>query len=97
SKRDWSSDVCSSDLGELLHTGRVEGKHRFGCPVVDTEVTLKHVEGEQRVFKVGIGRGERARVELDFGGVEKAAHAQLFGHSVSEIGRASCRERGGER
>src|SRR5207249_9221479 len=26
SKRDWSSDVCSSDLGEFLEAGLVRGK-----------------------------------------------------------------------
>src|SRR5206468_10109484 len=34
SYRDWSSDVCSSDLGPLLETGRLDDK-RLAFPLPD--------------------------------------------------------------
>src|SRR5699024_11753640 len=74
SKRDWSSDVCSSDLA-FRHISLLPGSRRALCPPKN---------------------GPRART-----GRAHARARQPFSHNRekscparSEIGRASCRERG---
>src|SRR3546814_21160386 len=85
---DWSSDVCSSDLGRDGEPGRVE-------PVVgqlEAAVRLAQdlrrrqpavVEAEDAVVIAAVRDGVVALADLEAGG---AAVDQ-------EIGRASCRER----
>src|SRR5690606_39502777 len=81
--RDWSSDVCSSDLDHLLDEGAVH--------LVDQASRLKArtdlVEGAARL----LGRGQSELDAADLGLVLDLAGYQLDGHL--EIGRASCRER----
>src|SRR5207249_8733091 len=82
SKRDWSSDVCSSDLGQ----GRAE---RSGCGRSDQREGLITVgfgdEGEAGGEGEGEGKDDR----------EECGHRQRAAGSCGcqEIGRASCRER----
>src|SRR3546814_12646175 len=91
---DWSSDVCSSDLGE-----QAREDHRVGAVVHD-----HLVEGEAAgIFGERLGN-ERDRVaafalpnlahlgmDVEHEGVEMDAPLPLDGELA--IGRASCRER----
>src|SRR3546814_3821816 len=101
---DWSSDVCSSDLGR-----------RIGLPaaIITGPVilsTLVHALGWTdavpppwliSVAQLVIGVG----LALRFGGMTRRLLTQGIGFgaasvalmlSIGEIGRASCRERGGQ-
>src|SRR5436190_23554823 len=81
---DWSSDVCSSDLG----------RDRSPLRRRRTEPTALDEPGQrQDPDAVGSGRGRRVhhRQTLAGGQPERGEH-QCRG--PSEIGRASCRERG---
>src|SRR3712207_7818428 len=77
--RDWSSDVCSSDLGPGRHLGeiRLERLHALSMHGGQRVVTLLPVPA--------LGQGEE--VAHDQGPV-------LGQDAFREIGRASCRERG---
>src|SRR5699024_11675447 len=75
SKRDWSSDVCSSDLD--LFTAP-EGAH--GRRVSTVTRSMMALPGTNHVLQsLSTMRREREQIVL----------------VVDEIGRASCRERGG--
>src|SRR5690606_39711492 len=75
--RDWSSDVCSSDLTLLPRSGSVTARARDRVPVLCMEA---HPENEQRsilVFGGSVSMGPW------FG-------SMVYNR---QIGRASCRER----
>src|SRR3546814_17266289 len=76
---DWSSDVCSSDLGL---------QHMDGAEEIDRRILVLH--HPQR--GVGVGYGDRGRRRLgrlgDRGDIAARGHRAL-----REIGRASCLER----
>src|SRR3546814_10059454 len=88
---DWSSDVCSSDLADVVGTGGTGGTGGAGailclCGRLDqlevvgvAAVPAAHGAGGERQF----GVRHHAR------GIEELRDAQ----AVAEIGRASCRER----
>src|SRR5699024_11374253 len=79
SKRDWSSDVCSSDLVEMvLHAAERESQP------VELVVHFQHTA----VF-LGVPGGGRLFIGPDVGLVG----FDVGGLAVVEIGRASCRER----
>src|SRR5690606_40995904 len=91
--RDWSSDVCSSDLGEsaqlLLRVrgaGRVRGRAE-----------------DQRLGAIGDRGGERVGAQAeavallgaqDLRGGAEEAHLVRIADPAGQIGRASCRETG---
>src|SRR5207249_9288191 len=84
SKRDWSSDVCSSDL-VALDVARQLVAFRDGALVeyaVNIPVGDVGALEEMRPFLALADRLGRFSVQLD------------PEHLSSEIGRASCRERG---
>src|SRR2546428_12727702 len=98
SDRDWSSDVCSSDLDP--------GTEHDGVFVYRTIEDLEAILARSQVVHraVVIGGGllglEAARAMYELGletiVVEMAQHLmprQLDPESASKIGRASCRER----
>src|SRR5205814_3172366 len=86
---DWSSDVCSSDLGLVMRDGRerhhvfVRGAHGGACR-----------GGGPAGIGDRVGRliAHRLGVELRGGGARRTGGSA--GARV-QIGRASCRERGG--
>src|SRR5690606_40135610 len=81
--RDWSSDVCSSDLG-------VDGLVRAAKQVVVVVVP-------PQVDNVAVGQHHRAALHEDELHIQLsgAVLQQLCRHAVNwAIGRASCRERG---
>src|SRR5206468_9226931 len=88
SDRDWSSDVCSSDLVQGLHTGPENPRAIFfndavtvgyirGAPLVELAVH----DPRQGVILYTIDQKSQARVQFD------------RPSSCLQIGRASCRER----
>src|SRR5699024_11583516 len=82
SKRDWSSDVCSSDL--VLRVRVQRAVHALAGILERGEVDdARHLmvdEGFPQCSRVEDGALDEGGVGVDEGG---------------EIGRASCRERGG--
>src|SRR3546814_17436489 len=77
---DWSSDVCSSDLSELLPYSLVQFRDIFLPEIIEADqiIHLRHVpEGPA----VAAGRALGGSADL----VDRAL--------LAEIGRASCRER----
>src|SRR5207249_8416995 len=90
SKRDWSSDVCSSDLNLERHVNNV--RNHYGLPCV---VSINHFQfdtaAEIALLQKKMAHHEAPVILADHWarggkGAEDLAHA--------EIGRASCRERG---
>src|SRR5438876_3663233 len=73
---DWSSDVCSSDLGR--------GARLQVFPLIDTEASTAPVPAYQGPLPAS-ARRDRWRM---------VAAALLAAAAATEIGRASCRERG---
>src|SRR5207249_7715994 len=92
SKRDWSSDVCSSDLGwsKLYEFGLYVGNSEMKNGAFVKDVRALSADDYQLIPQVGIGHtngsghGAIAREVHDCGNVRL---------SGAEIGRASCRER----
>src|SRR5690606_39724687 len=91
--RDWSSDVCSSDLprpahGEHVHIDPVEapGRHPAGDAMTADAVLVELGPGDEPM----LGGGEF----VDGGGAHVAHPAASRGDSPeTQIGRASCRYR----
>src|SRR5207249_6893754 len=91
SKRDWSSDVCSSDLGAIRSSD--DGK-TWSPPGAPEDAAAEHVfktSGRHRWWMLWITRLTRTP------GIGESGNA--FGVGIneiqpSEIGRASCREGG---
>src|SRR5690606_40899040 len=86
--RDWSSDVCSSDLQQLFS----EAQRTFSSGCV-------RVEGALTLVDLLLSKGEHERVTalLETG----RTHEYRLNRPLPKIGRASCRERvwvwGGDR
>src|SRR5207248_8223795 len=86
---DWSSDVCSSDLGVLLNwyegPGHYIGPHHDSVKLMIDGAPIVTVSfGETRIFRLTQGKGVEAKT-LNF----PATDGTVF----VKIGRASCRER----
>src|SRR5947207_11433119 len=79
---DWSSDVCSSDLG----TGRGRLVVRATRPSSSAEMAM--MIWRAMVVSCEVAGSGRGCVK-----VQKAVY--LVARAVEQIGRASCRERGG--
>src|SRR5699024_11782005 len=88
SKRDWSSDVCSSDLHELMTKGvmeevrqifRPEFLNRIDETIVFAVLTQKEVRQIAKLM-----------IEEIAGRLKESHHIPL--KVTAEIGRASCRE-----
>src|SRR5690606_39494188 len=82
--RDWSSDVCSSDLQE--------------CPPGQTGLPVSATRRETRPLRPGLafrkaGRSARTIEEIDAAPCFNSRSPPALKHG-RQIGRASCRERG---
>src|SRR5207253_8597298 len=86
--RDWSSDVCSSDLGTVVRLGDIADVV-LGAETYDQEVRFN---GQTAVF-IGIFTLPTANT-LDVMKAVRAALPEIQAQLPAEIGRASCRERG---
>src|SRR5699024_11830401 len=91
SKRDWSSDVCSSDLAQqhLGGAALVLGGHRGDGRVVQQRAVGQRAVGLGGHVVLGVGRAQfllvEQRVQLDL--------VDRRGRERQEIGRASGRGR----
>src|SRR5690606_39879624 len=86
--RDWSSDVCSSDLGRRLQGGGLVvalGTVGFG----GGDQQCRILPGRRRPRTGGGGRGC-----LHLGGQSLGGRVVVGGHRLAEIGRSACRETG---
>src|SRR3546814_13593571 len=81
---DWSSDVCSSDLGRF-GDGRRPAQPAFLRRRERTFVTTSHLGTEHQPRHVQIARQRQRRVVAQF-------HSGTTG-PAQQIGRATCRER----
>src|SRR3546814_20303434 len=90
---DWSSDVCSSDLGIRSALGvKVTGPDLRGISelTAQLEPILRGVAGTRAVFGDRLTGGRYIDVDID-----RVRPAQSGVRAADiEIGRASCRERG---
>src|SRR2546429_9005026 len=94
--RDWSSDVCSSDLFLGIAGGlgwsRAEGRGT----VIGRAAGRTDERAQRHVLYAMIeekGKGNRRR-QSQYAAEEQCAGAEgLVGQNQKEIGRASCRER----
>src|SRR5690606_40376182 len=83
--RDWSSDVCSSDLNVAIVAHVDHGKTTIvDAMLQQTHAFSSHGEVEERVMDSGDLEREKGITIL-------AKNTTVF---YDEIGRASCRERG---
>src|SRR5699024_11902831 len=83
SKRDWSSDVCSSDLVLLtgtIYTSRDAG-HKRMCEALAKGEDIPFDPKDATIYYVGPTPAKPGQV------------IGSAGPTTSEIGRASCRER----
>src|SRR3546814_13355680 len=101
--RDWSSDVCSSDLGDLYRELRDRDLRQLSSLTLAMAESIANTVGpllvaEQRTL------AKRWRI---WAGISPDNHAALLNHSVDavvtttdepdgKIGRAAGRERGGK-
>src|SRR5690606_39423256 len=90
--RDWSSDVCSSDLGQgisSLNYGEIWHffEQQLGYPVTSIGTDYFDQVNLEKLDVLILPSGSYSRI-LDEAGLKKLTSW------VREIGRASCRERG---
>src|SRR5690606_40560804 len=91
--RDWSSDVCSSDLGIVIELHKVKfSTANFTSVMNDPRTTLPNVVYESAIAAGGTSIGQntlRCHAVVDSPTLLNIASVGLF-----KIGRASCRESG---
>src|SRR3546814_10932744 len=80
---DWSSDVCSSDLGDRIHILPAAVQIGNRVDIADALDTVRHLDAALLVLDT------RARCTV---GLEENS-AKEQGLAIAELGRASCRER----
>src|SRR5699024_11843876 len=93
SKRDWSSDVCSSDLTVNVASYQVKPGD-----VVSIREKAKNQARIQSALSIAANRGDVAWIEVDAKKMEGTFKAipergDLSADINEKIGRASCRER----
>src|SRR5699024_11883190 len=92
SKRDWSSDVCSSDLWSCRPADSSIGLESvLLLPLHDSRLGLNAVAAVNASADLALDLADRGTIRLPVSRVDSVA---LVLGVVEEIGRASCRERG---
>src|SRR5690606_41074051 len=84
--RDWSSDVCSSDLGRgniSTYSKGSRGEWEHDCESGPVRVVIDRSGGRSTALRAYVGGQWRGTATQDLGVVD----------AKEEIGRASCRER----
>src|SRR3546814_18864163 len=92
---DWSSDVCSSDLLEVIEVGILQGVVEARRDAVDRpgngiRLVAAHDEAADLLLVIGQAVGIAPGRQLRRHAGDRLGHHVL----VLEIGRASCRARG---
>src|SRR5699024_12223749 len=86
SKRDWSSDVCSSDL-TLTAMAKTKGEARWGFEATIVAGVIADQGPHRQPHLIHA-------MSMDRPGHNPAVRAlEAIRHLMGEIGRASCRER----
>src|SRR3546814_9811950 len=81
---DWSSDVCSSDLGEINHA-----LHRMNT---DTRETLKKAQDSYVAIKHLVNSASSSQINLIQAQLDrKSAALNLLGQQLDEAGRSDAR------
>src|SRR5690606_39646659 len=94
--RDWSSDVCSSDLAEYAFVRDIVQRAGIETLVIDTGVLNEPVfRPDISSEQVAAAAGSSVRLLREQQDRGRAVAAMTEG--VAEIGRASCRGRGERR
>src|SRR5690606_39404185 len=89
--RDWSSDVCSSDLGAASAPHTHARSAFIYAYVISGAIESKVNDGETRIYRAGQSWSEPPNATHSISrNASKTEPAKL----LAEIGRASCRERG---
>src|SRR5207249_6391362 len=92
SKRDWSSDVCSSDLYiDLLDFLGYNGVEEPPMLYAPTEKDDGQMVARRKIVRERIGRNGMIAIAKIDGTVFREGGALPYG--ADKIGRASCRER----
>src|SRR5699024_12005100 len=91
SKRDWSSDVCSSDLSLFAH-GVSDGEAGLSPAEVEAELSDDGSASGEDGASDGSGASDGDSASDDDGDELAATGTDVT--VPAEIGRASCRERG---
>src|SRR5207253_4989524 len=89
--RDWSSDVCSSDLAAPKRLDLLRDRHDR---LRGLRLRLRGDDGCAGVALLAQRRIERHRAEQRNTELAREIFAAAAAEGVAEIGRASCRERG---
>src|SRR5204862_1250376 len=72
SLRDWSSDVCSSDLGDVLATQRDEAyrseltEARSELEIAESELARHRTDGNSALMAQALSRRDELRAKIDF-------------------------------
>src|SRR3546814_4606146 len=91
---DWSSDVCSSDLGRRLWEKRLwadganlrpHGRQQSHIGAGDAAVANVSANGDLQPFDPALAAADGERVQQRLG--------RMFASAVTEIGSVSCMER----
>src|SRR3546814_1647517 len=91
---DWSSDVCSSDLGfvaSTLYSGVPSLVRELRKHAPELDIQLLEMMSSQQIEALKTGR-----IDIGFGRIRRndpAAERTVLREERLEIGRASCRER----
>src|SRR5699024_11927513 len=92
SKRDWSSDVCSSDLG--VRIGDAD-RVRLGAHLAEGTTVMREgfVNFNAGTLGASMVEGRISAGVVVGDGSDVGGGASIMGTLSGEIGRASCRER----
>src|SRR5690606_39817511 len=91
--RDWSSDVCSSDLGERISSvlSRPNRRNRFNMNAGNLHPTLGVMS--VRLVQESFGVPKVSRKEIIGRMNNRVLTSAALNRTGRKIGRASCRER----
>src|SRR5699024_12208291 len=88
SKRDWSSDVCSSDLERFFELLRTQSQNNVASLASEIRGNLSRVQDRIAPINASLARSEfNPGTYLDIVVLNNQ-------NDKAQIGRASCRERG---
>src|SRR3546814_11501717 len=94
---DWSSDVCSSDLGQRLEQAAVGERLNQRLPEIEGDTHQRRSEDETRQaaaeLRVGHEMPARAQRAIEHVDVDRRGERGRERGADREIGRASGRER----
>src|SRR5699024_11380476 len=94
SKRDWSSDVCSSDLKMDLQAMLEASGSGVEVNLEDMDESLKTTLTDSMKEEMSKSIASELGIAEDAVSADASIDGNVMNISMSKIGRASCRERG---